>query len=89
MMRVWTNNETEASIRLVLDKSKYNIDLPYLSLSYINDETKAFEKFNSGEVMQVGFWKYAKEIEEPQIEVKEMTMEEICKALGKNIKIIK
>lgn len=89
MMLVWDDNESDVVPRLVLDKSKYNVNYPFMTLSYIDNEKEAFEKFNSGEIMKVRFCKYAKEIEQSQIEVEEMTLEQVCKILGKEIKIIK
>ena len=55
----------------------------------LENEVEAFKKFNSGEVMQIGFYEHAKKIEQPQVEVEEMTLEQVCKALGKEIKIVK
>ena len=89
MMLVWYDYESNAVPRLVLDKSKYNVDYPFIVLCYIDNEVEAFKKFNSGEIMRVGFYKHAKEIEESQVEVEEITLEQVCKALGKEIKIVK
>lgn len=54
-------------------------------VAWINAETL---KEAESETTAYG-WEYAKEPEEKEEEVVEMTMEEVCKALGKTVKIIK
>lgn len=53
--------------------------------SYLTVENVSTERFNKGEDYGVILYKYAKEISE----VEEMTLEQVCEELGREIKIVK
>lgn len=86
MMWVW-NNSTKKHKRMVLHKLDYNMNRPYIALAYVSSEKQAIDILNSNRKSEASVWKFAEEIIEPQIE--EMTLKQVCKELGREIKIVK
>ena len=69
------------------DKAEVFAIIPNVKYGVITKKGEGNHDFSSDEEGGVYFYKHAKEIETPQVE--EMTMEEVCVALGKEIKIVK
>lgn len=82
-MLVWDSPQVKRE-RLVLCK------LPGKRVRYValagEEEEKRYE---NGENYATCHWKYAEELPIEEEPVQEMTLEEVCKELGRNIKIVK
>lgn len=79
-MMVGDDERSIGSKRLVLYKLPHNALYPYIAVS-----GDCIEEYEKGEEFSINIYKYAKEIDEPE----EMTLEQVCKELGREIKIIK
>ena len=81
-MLVGNAEDGEYRERLVLYKLPGEAIAPYITVVHYKEK-----EYERGQPYSIGTWKYAKEI--PENEVEEMTLEQICEELGREIKIVK
>ena len=81
-MIVWNNDDIKWERTVVCKINIGNPEKPYIFVNIFDEDN-----FKSGKEYMTSQARYAEEIE--PVTIIEMTMEQVCKELGKNIKIIK
>ena len=79
-MNIWDNNFSKKEERIVLYILPDNVNYPVIVVNKVDEEA-----FKNGDGYSTSHYRYCKEL--PQVE--EMTLEQVCKELGREIKIIK